>query len=100
MRRPSRRVLKQTDGANPFVRAEMEPVMRTARHTDQITGFDFDSSDRPVAWMNMKQAAPGDDEAHFVFIVPVLALESRQHRIEPRCLRCNVDYISSHITAA
>src|SRR5436853_5745240 len=100
MRCPARRVLKQADGANLTVRAEVEPVMRAARHTDQITGFDFDGRHWPLSWMNVKQAAPGDDEAHFVFIMPVLALEARQHRIETRRLRSNVNHVDSHIAAA
>src|SRR5258707_11443719 len=34
MRRPAGRVLKQSNGANPLIRAEIEPVMGAARHAD------------------------------------------------------------------
>ena len=41
-----------------------------------------------------------NDEPHFVFIVPVFALESRQHGFESRRLRIDINYVGGHITAA
>src|SRR5262249_31944909 len=50
--------------------------------------------------MNMKYAATGNDEADFVFIVPVLAIESCQHGFKVRSLWTNVNHVRSHKAAA
>ena len=74
MRRPAGRILEQTNRANATVRTEIEPVMRAAGHANQIAGLDLNREDRPLRRMDMKQAAAFDDEADFVFIVPVFSL--------------------------
>src|SRR5215472_10335047 len=49
--------------------------------------------------MNVKQSVAGDDEAHLVFIVPVLATELRQHRLQTGCSRLDIDHIGGDIAA-
>src|SRR5215470_3271450 len=50
--------------------------------------------------MNMKYAATGNDEADFVFIMPVLAIESRQHGFKVRSLGTNVNHVRGDIADA
>src|SRR5262245_37537376 len=97
MRGPSRWILKQTNGPDATIGAEIEPVQRASRYTDQITGFDFDAEHGSRFTMNMKDPMPRDDKSHFVFVVPVLAIELRQQRVETRRCRGDVDHISSHV---
>ena len=42
VRSPSGGVLKQTDGADATIVAEIEPVQRASRDANQIARFDFD----------------------------------------------------------
>jgi len=49
--------------------------------------------------VNVKDAVAGDDEAHFVFVVPVFAIEFGEHLVETRCCRVDVDDVGSHVTA-
>ena len=101
VRRPARDVLKQPDRANAPIAAEVEPVMRAARHANQIAGFNFDGEHRPaVGRMNMKKPAALDNQADFVFVVPVLGAEFGEHRVEPRRRRVDVDDVRGHIAAA
>ena len=50
--------------------------------------------------MNVEHASPFDDEAHLVFVMPVLAVELRQHRFEVGRLWPDVDYVGRPIAAA
>ena len=50
--------------------------------------------------MDMKQSMAGDNEAHFVFVVPVFAPELCQHRFEARRFGIDIDHIGGYITAA
>ena len=44
MRRPARHVLKQANGADAPVGAEIEPVIRAAGHANEIAGLDLEES--------------------------------------------------------
>ena len=46
LRRPTSHVLKQTDGSNPPVAAEVEPVPGAARNANQISSLDLYCDDR------------------------------------------------------
>src|SRR5215207_5243013 len=70
LRRPAGRVLEQTDGADPPVRTEVEPMVRAFRHANEIAGFDLDGEHRTLRRMNVEQAASFDDESDFVLVVP------------------------------
>ena len=86
VRRPARRILEQPDRADAAIGAEIEPVMRAARHADQIAGLDFDREDRAARRMDVEQAAAFDDEADLVLVVPVLAIElARASRRDSAC---------------
>src|SRR5689334_18150327 len=100
MRRPARSVLKQTNGSDAAIGAEIEPVQRASGNTNQIAGFDFDTKHVSGFGMNMKKPVTSDRESDFVLVVPVLAIKLRQHCVEPGCCGADVDYISSHVAAA
>src|SRR5262245_43730400 len=82
LRRPATRILKEPDGANLTAGAEIEPVQCSARHANEISGFYFDRGHRPGCWPDVKQAAAMNDEAHFVFVVPMFAIELGEHGVE------------------
>jgi len=50
--------------------------------------------------MDVKHAASVDDEADLVFVVPVFAIELRQHRFQSRCQRVHIDYIRGYVSAS
>src|SRR5581483_5850332 len=99
MRRPSGRILEQTNGPNLAVGTQVEPMQRAAGHTDQVARFHFNGQDRRVLRMNVEYAASCNDESDFVLIVPMLAAEFRKHRIEVRGLRIDVDDVRGDVTA-
>ncbi len=41
-----------------------------------------------------------DDESYFVFVVPVFAIELREHLFETGCGRVHVDDVGGHVAAA
>ena len=43
-----------------------------ARYADQIAGFHLDGKHRPVARVDVDQAAALDDIPHLIFVVPML----------------------------
>src|SRR5215471_3737834 len=47
----------------------------------------------------MEEAASLNDEAHFILVVPMLAAELRQHRIEVRRLRRHADHVRRDVSA-
>src|SRR6478735_4005113 len=54
VRRPARRILEQTNRANPALSAEVEPVMRALRHADQIAWLHFDGEHGTALRVNVK----------------------------------------------
>src|SRR6266536_649325 len=100
VRCPTSHVLKQTDGSNPPVCAEVEPVPGAARNTNQISGLDL-YADYPTGLrVNMEQSVARDYESHLVFVVPVLAIKLRQHFLKPGSFRTNINHIRRYIAAA
>ena len=69
-------------------------------YANQITGLNFDSDHRFVQRMNVKQSVARDDESHFVFVVPVFAIEFRKHCVKPGCFGANINQIGRDVTAA
>src|SRR5690242_17946237 len=82
VRRPAGRVLKQTNRTDATIGAEIEPVQGAAWHANQIAGFDFDRQHWSSRRVNVKKPVAGNNEAHFVFVVPVFAIELREHCVE------------------
>jgi len=68
--------------ANPAIVAEIEPVMGSARHANEVSGADLDADHGPVGRMDVKDAAALDDVADFVFVVPMLGFELGEHGVE------------------
>ena len=62
----------------------------------EIAGLDFDREHRAALRVDVEQPAPFDDEAHFVLVVPVLAAELREHRVEVR--RVGLTSMTSAVT--
>src|SRR5262245_49540504 len=99
VRRPSRLILKEADRANAAIRAQVEPVMRAFWHANEVARLHFDGKHRARARMDVKQAPSLDDEAYFVFIVPVFGVEPDQHRLEARCGGVDVDDVRRDVPA-
>src|SRR5204863_4839862 len=99
VRRPSGRILEQADGADAPIAAEVEPVVRTPWHADEIAGFDLDGEDGFTRRVDVKQPAALDDETDLVFVVPVLGVELCQHRVEAGGRRMHVDDVGGHVPA-
>src|SRR5258708_8634781 len=93
-RGPTGGILKQSDGADASIRTKIEPVPHAFRNSEQVAALDFDDDDRTVFRVNMKQTAAADNKPHFVFVVPMLAAELSQHRIDPRRSLISVDPIA------
>src|SRR5688572_8513438 len=64
VRRPPRNILEEPDRPDAALRAQVEPVMRTARYADQIAGFHFDREDRSFERMHVEESTTFDDEPH------------------------------------
>ena len=79
MRRPARRILEEANRPDAPVGAEIEPVMRAARHADEIAAPRPRARTRCRRRLTWNSPAALDDEADFVFVVPVLAVELREH---------------------
>src|SRR5437867_5026602 len=74
--------------------------MRPARHADEISRFNLNREDRPPWRADVKEAAPLHDEPHLVFVVPVLAAEPGEHRVQARSIGPDVDDVGRRVTAA
>jgi len=98
--RPTRRVLKQANRANATVRTQVEPVQRSAWHANQVAGFDFDRQYRSTVCVDVKKSVTRNDESDFVFVVPVFAIEFREHLFETGCGGIYIDHVGSHVAAA
>src|SRR5207253_2760431 len=78
---------------------QIEPMVRAARHAQQIARLDFDRNDGSLLRVNVKQTAAANDKAHLVFIVPVLDVELRQHCVETGRGRTHVDHVRRDVAA-
>src|SRR5262245_19022519 len=100
IRRPARRVFEQTNGPDAAIGAEIEPVQKASRHSDQVARFDLDGDYGAILRVEVKQPSALDDETHLVVVGPVLAVEFGQHLVQALCLRFNVDHVRRDVTAA
>src|SRR5262245_49769778 len=91
--RPPALILEQPNAANCLVLAQVKPVLRPARHVDQIARLNLNGEHRTILRMNVKHAAAADREPHFVLGVRVLLAEFGEHCIEVRCRRRYVDHV-------
>src|SRR5438309_3102530 len=98
-RRPARRILEQPDCSDFAVLAQIEPVQSAPRNADQIAGFDLYCNDGRFARMNVKQATAMNNEANFVLVVPVLAVEPGKHSFEAWRARVHVNHVRSNVAA-
>src|SRR5262249_3000631 len=76
---PSCRVQKKADAANLFVTAQIKPVQRPARDTDQIARFDFNSDDRRGLGVNVENSSALNDKTNLIFGVDMFSAELREH---------------------
>ncbi len=74
-------------------------MMRSARHTKQVARSDFDRNDRCALGMNVKYAPPGENKPDFIFIVPMLAIETGEHFVEPGGLRMDIDHVGRAVAS-
>src|SRR5215472_13027359 len=100
MRRPAGLILKQTNRANSPVPTQVKPVPRAPRNAHQVAGFNLNRHHGALRRMNMKKPATCDDVAHFIFIVGVLDVELRKHRVQARRVRIHVNHVGRDVSAA
>ena len=99
VRGPAGNILKQTDRANAAITAQVEPVQRAARNTNQIASLNLERDYGTIRRMNVEESTPGDDVTHFVFIVAMLDVELREHGIESRGIGIYIDDVGGHVSA-
>src|SRR5271168_5062976 len=99
VRGPAGNILKQTDRANAAITAQIEPMQRAARNTNQIASLDLERDYGTIRRMDMEQSTPGDDVTHLVFIVAMLDVELREHGVEARGIGMYVDDVGGHVSA-
>src|SRR5207253_744968 len=75
----------------------IKPVPGAARYPDQVASLHLDHSEGTRAWPDVKQSPTVNDEAHFIFIVPVLAIELSQHRLQAWGLGFHINHIRRDI---
>ena len=68
--------------------------------TGKVSGLDFNGRDRAIGRADMKEPTALQDEADFVFVMPVFAIELCEHSVESGCLRCDVDDVCRDISAS
>ena len=73
---------------------------RLLGHADQVTRLDLDGHDGCASRTYVKQTAAVNDETHLVIVVPMLPAELRQHLLQARRLRLDVDHIRRDVAAA
>src|SRR5215472_5155135 len=100
MRRPARLVLKEANRANASVPAQVKPVQRAPRNAHQVAGFNLNRHHGALRRMNMKKPATCDDVAHLIFIMRVLDVELRKHRVQSWSARIHVNHIRRRLSAA
>jgi len=74
-RRPTRFVLEQSNAANAFGRAKIEPVVSSFGNADQVSRFDGDAEHGCRLRIDMKYARAFNGKTHFIFGVQVLFVE-------------------------
>src|SRR5262249_19209005 len=84
---------------NALFLAQVEPMPRSARYPEKIASFDGDRNNVACARMDVKQTASFNDEANFVFIMPVLRVEAVEHCVEARSRWRNVDHVGGDVAA-
>ena len=72
----------------------------SARYTNQVATLYLNRGERALARVDVKQPAATDDKTHFVFTVPMLTAEFRQHDFEVRCFRSDIDHIRHDVSPA
>src|ERR1043166_605257 len=99
VRRPAGSILEEPNRADALFLAQVEPMPSAARNAEKVAGFDSDGNHVAFARMDVKQAAALDDEADFVFIVPMLAVEAVKHGFEAGRRGRNVNDVGGDVTA-
>src|SRR5262249_47207908 len=99
IRSPAGGILKETDGANSAITTKIKPMTSFAWNTDQISSFHFNYRERAVLGMDVKQAAAVHNETNLIFLVPVFAVEFRQHGLESRSAGINVDEVGGLVSS-
>src|SRR5437660_12842133 len=87
---PAGLVLEQTNRANAAVSAEIEPMKRAARNTNQVASFHLNRDNRALLRMDVQQPTPGHDVTEFVLIVRMLYVELGEHSVQPGSIRIDV----------
>src|SRR5688572_1849901 len=100
MRRPAGNILKQTDCSNRAITAKVEPMECSLRDADQIACLHFDRDDIAVFRRYVKNTVAFHNKSHFVFVVPMLAVELGKHFVETRSIRRYIYQISRHVSAS
>src|SRR5438132_12800395 len=85
---------------SPAIRTQINPVPGAARNPDQVAGLYFDRGKRADLRPDVKESTSMNDEAHFVFVMPVFATELGQHGFQVRGRHywsvCSVQPLHTH----
>jgi len=93
MRSPARDVLEESDASDPAIVAEIKPVFHAAWDVDHVATLDRDAKDWAVVRVQVEDPFAFDRKANLVLRVGVLFVEFREHPIEVRGARIDVDDI-------
>src|SRR2546421_9960425 len=99
MRRPAFFILEKPYGSDLACATQIEPMASSTRDPDHISRANFNGNGRMISRRNVKQAASANREAHFVFIMPVFAVESGQHLIQSGSKGVDVDNVNTGISS-
>ena len=83
---------EEADGGEARRGTHVEPVLGAVRNTDQILGLTEDFVDA-VFDMEGEKAGATDEEAHFIFLMAVLAQEFRAHGFAFGMVGIDADHI-------
>src|SRR5438552_327013 len=84
---------------NAAVSAEIEPMKRAARNTNQVASFHLNRDNRALLRMDVEQPTPGHNVTDFVLIVRMLYVELGEHSFQPGSIRIDVDHVRGDIAA-
>jgi len=74
-------------------------MMCSAWYTQQVARSNFDRNHRCALRMNVKYTPPGENKAHFIFVVPMLAIEPGEHFVESGGLRMDIDHVGGVVAS-
>src|SRR4030095_6349931 len=92
-RHPAGWVFEEANSPDFAFGAQIKPVPRIGRHSNQVACFHFNRCHCAIAGPDVKYAPAVNYEAHLVVVMRMFAAELEEHLIEAGCLWRDVDDI-------